>query len=194
MSPRRRVARGRRGGLEIRLPAEERQLLGSLPGQLERLLDEAKEPGPPIDGLRRLFPVAYARDPSAEAAYAELVRGDLLDHHLEALAVLAQTADASHLSDEEAEAWLAAVNDLRLVLGTTLGVDEEPRELDDADPHYADWICYSYLSYLQGEIVDALSGALPPPVAGADDEVPDDPWGDLPGDLRWDGTVRPNRG
>jgi hypothetical protein len=191
MSPRRRISRNRRGGFEVRLPAEERSLLASLPGQLERLLDSLPGSGERPDALRRLFPVAYARDADAEAAYAALVGADLLDHHREALAVLAQTADATRLSDEEAEAWLAALNDLRLVVGTSMGIDEDPPEIGEDDPHYAEWVCYSYLSFLQGELVDALMGALPPPVPGADDEVPDDPWGELPGGLRWDGTSRP---
>jgi len=192
VSSRRRVSRSRRGGYEIKLPAEERQLLASLPGQLERLLDSVKNHGERPDGLRRMFPVAYARDPDAEAAYAALVGADLLDHHLEALAVLAQTADASHLSEAEADAWLAALNDLRLVIGTSLEVDERQIEIEQDDPRYPDWICYSYLSFLQGEIVDALSGSLPPPRPGADDDIPDDPWGELPGGLRWDGTERPD--
>lgn len=192
MSPRGRISRNRRGGFEVRLPAEERALLASLPGQLERLLDSLDGPAAkPPEVLRRLFPVAYARDEAAEAAYTGLVRNELLEHRREALAVLAQTADATHLTDDEAEAWIAALNDLRLVVGTSLDVSEEPPEVSEDDPGYADWVCYSYLSLLQGELVDALSGTLPPPVPGADDEVPDDPWGELPGGLRWDGTERP---
>ena len=193
MSPRKRVSRNRRGGFEVRLPPEERTLLGSLPGQLERLLDSLNQAEERPEALRRLFPVAYARDPDAEATYASIVGADLLDHHREALAVLAQTADATHLSDEEAEAWLAAINDLRLVVGTSLGVDEDPADIAPDDPRYADWVCYGYLSFLQDELVNALSATLPPPAPGADDGVPDDPWGDLPGGLRWDGTFRPDR-
>lgn len=193
MSTKRRISRNRRGGFEVKLPTEERSLLSSLPGQLERLLDSLPAGEQPPTVLSRLFPVAYARDAEAERTYAALVGADLLDHHREALAVLAQTADATHLADEEAEAWLAALNDLRLVVGTSLGVDEETSEIAEDDPRYPDWVCYSYLSFLQGELIDALSGKLPPPVPGADDEVPDDPWGELPGGLRWDGTDRPGR-
>lgn len=192
LSPRKRVTRARRGGLDVRLPPEERALLASLPGQLERVLDSADDPSdvqPEV--LRRLFPVAYARDVTAEQNYAAIVRSELLEQRRESLAVLAQTADAAHLSNEEAEAWLASLNDLRLVIGTSLDVDEEPPEVDENDPRYAEWVCYGYLSFLQGELVDALSGSLPPPVPGADDDVPDDPWGELPGGLRWDGTMRP---
>ena len=194
MSPRRRISRARRGGFDVRLPPEERDLLASLPGQLEGLLDGIGDGlSAPPPALRRLFPVAYARDEVAEAAYAALVRQELLEHRREALAVLAQTASASHLDDEEAAAWLGALNDLRLVLGTTLEVSEEPVEIQPEDARYADWVCYSYLSFIQGELVEALEGTLAPPIPGADDDVPDDPWGELPGGLRWDGTMRPEQ-
>lgn len=192
MSPRRRIARGRRDGFDLRLPAEERALLAALPGQLEGQLDSLSAGGAPPEHLRRLFPVAYARDAASEAAYAALVGPELLDYHREALAVLAQSADATHLAEEEAEAWLAALNDLRLVIGTSLGVDEEMADVDEHDPRFGDWVCYSYLSFLQGELIEALSEGLPPPLPGADDEIPDDPWGELPGGLRWDGTDRPD--
>lgn len=192
MSARRRIVRSRRGGFDLRLPSEERQLLERLPGQLDRLLDAVDDGGERPEALKRLFPVAYARDPQAEAAYAGIMGSELMEHHRESLAVLAQTAASNHLSDDEADAWLAALNDLRLVVGTSLGVAEEPPdEISEDDPLYPDWVCYSYLSFLQGELVEVLSGLLPPPLAGADDEVPEDPWGDLPGGLRWDGTERP---
>jgi hypothetical protein len=186
------VTRSRRGGLDLRLPPEERELLVSLPRQLEQLLEAAASPAaarPAV--LRRLFPVAYARDEEAEATYSAVVASELLEQRRESLAVLAQTAEATHLSVEEAEAWLGALNDLRLFVGTALEVDEEPPEIDERDPRYPEWVWYGYLSFLQGELVDAMSGSLPPPVAGADDAVPDDPWGELPGGLRWDGTERP---
>lgn len=195
MIARRRIARSRRGGVDLRLPAGERALLAALPQELERLLEHVPEsPGAVEPALRRLFPVAYARDEEAERLYREMVRPELLEHRREGLAVLAQSADATHLSDAEAEAWLGALNDLRLVLGTALEVTEEPPEIADDDPELARWASYTYLSYLQGELVEALEASLPAPVPGAGDDLPDDPWGDPPGGLRWDGTDRPEAG
>ncbi len=192
MSPRRRISRSRRGGYDLRLPPGERALLAALPGQLGHLLGEmARDGGAPPEALRRLFPVAYVRDELAEATYEAIMRRELLEHHQEALEVLARTSTAEHLDEDQAASWLAAVNDLRLVLGTSLGVTEEAAPPDESDPAFSDWVYYSYLSYLQGELIDALSEALPPPVPGADDAVPEDPWGEPPGDLRWDGTPRP---
>jgi hypothetical protein len=50
---------------------------------------------------------------------------------------------------------------------------------------------YYYLSGLQTELIDFLSSWLPPPVPRADDLIPEDPWGEPLGGLRWDGTPQP---
>lgn len=189
---RRRVRPDGRGGFELRLPAQERELLASLPGQLEELLAAAGGAGEPAAALRRLLPPAYPRDEAAEAAYQRLVRQELLEHHGRALQLLGETAEATRLSGEQLESWLAALNGLRLVLGTSLGVTEEQQEPDSADPRYPQWVCYGYLSLLEQEVVEALSGLLPPPLPGADATAPEDPWGEPLGGLRWDGTPTPD--
>ena len=53
----------------------------------------------------------------------------------------------------ELYAWMTALTQLRLVLGTRLGITEDANPPDD-DPAYG---VYSYLSYLQEVIVEALS-------------------------------------
>jgi hypothetical protein len=107
------------------------------------------------------------------------------------LDVVARTAEATRLSAEEVDAWLNAINDLRLALGVTLNVTEAHVEPDPDAPDYADWIAYFYLSFLQGEILDVLEGELPAPIDGAGSELPEDPWGEPLGGLRWDGTPLP---
>ena len=141
--------------------------------------------------LKRLLPPPTRRDEAAEAGYVRLVRADLLLHHRAALALLGETAHASRLSEEQLEGWLTALNDLRLVLGTSLEVTEDQQELPVDDPRYPQWVCYGYLSYLQNEVVEALTGVLPPPRPGADETAPVDPWGEPLGGLRWDGTPVP---
>lgn len=191
---RRRVRALRGGEFEIRLPAEERALLAALPRQLavalEELPDEAEAPEP----LRRLFPPAYLRDEQAEASYGSVMRPELATHHREALETMLETANRTRLDAASLESWLTALNDLRLVLGTSLGVTEDVGVIEPSDPRFQEWAVYGYLSFLQGEIVDALSGTLPAPVPGAGDDLPEDPWGEPLGDLRWDGTERPPPG
>lgn len=194
---RRRVRPDGRGGYELRLPGPEQALLSSLPGQLDALLSSLEPASlegqdlPPT--LSRLLPPAYLHDDDAEAAYARTTRAELLASRRDDLAVLAKVAQTGAATPEELEATCSALNDLRLVLGTSLEVSEEPAPVDESDPAYPQWLCYSYLSALQTEIVDLLSGALPPPKPGADEEAPEDPWGDPLGGLRWDGTPLPDR-
>jgi Domain of unknown function (DUF2017) len=189
--PRRRIRRNSRGGYDLQLPEIERALLENLPAQFSTALDEVALTGTVPDELRRLFPSAYPRDDEAEFGYQAVTRGELVAHHQAALTLLARTAQSQHLSEEEADGWIAALNDLRLALGTRLGVTEELREVTESDDDYPDWICYQYLSYLQTEAIEAMSGALPPPRPSANETLPEDPWGDAPGGLRWDGTPRP---
>jgi Domain of unknown function (DUF2017) len=153
---RRRIERGRGGEIRVRLPQEERELLRSLPGQLRGLL-AADDPS-----LVRLFPKAYADDEEAEAAYRELVRDELVEGRLEALRVLEETADADRLDDEQLAAWIGALNDFRLVLGTRLDVTEEvySSPVSPRDPRAPELALYGYLTWLQEEAVLAAEAAL----------------------------------
>jgi hypothetical protein len=191
---RRRIRALRSGAFEVRLRLEERALLAALPQQLATALDELPVGGEPPEALRRLFPPAYLRDERAEESYASVMRADLATHHREALETLLTTASKSRVDAGELEGWLVALNDLRLVLGTALGVSEDMATVTPQDPRFQEWAVYGYLSFLVGEVVDALAGVLPAAVDGAGDDLPEDPWGEPLGDLRWDGTQRPEAG
>ncbi len=161
MIPGRRVKRSRRGGFDLRLPQVERQLVASLVVQLRGVLtseDVAEDPA-----TRRLFPSAYADDPARDAEFRELVHDDLLRARLSALDVVEATVGSSTLTEEEALAWMAAVNDLRLVLGTRLDVGDDLGPVDPDDPDAPALAAYEYLGFLLHEIVEALTGSLPPP-------------------------------
>ncbi|HET7514965.1 MAG TPA: DUF2017 family protein, partial [Gaiella sp.] len=98
-------------------------------------------------------------DETDERSYRELTGDSLLDGRREALELLAQTADRDRLTAEEADAWLRALNDLRLVLGTRLDVQEDTfaEEPDLSSPRGHALAVYGYLSWLQEQLVDALS-------------------------------------
>jgi Domain of unknown function (DUF2017) len=89
------------------------------------------------------------------------MRADLVEGRRQALRVLQETIDNDRLSLEEAEAWLTALNDLRLVLGTRLNVSEDTllHGLDPREPRARELALYAYLSALQEELVAALRGA-----------------------------------
>lgn len=157
--PRRGIHRERDGGYSVRLPREERDVLRSLPGQLRELMEE--HPADP--SLRRLFPPAYADDADADREYGELVRGSLRDGKLRALEVLERTAGEERLTEEELEGWLAAVEDLRLTIGTRLDVTEDLSwaHLDPGNPDAPLYSLYAWLSWLQEQVVEALASGLP---------------------------------
>jgi Domain of unknown function (DUF2017) len=152
-----RIERARDGNYALRLPAEERELLRQLPDQLRTLLEVAPED----PALRRLFPHTY-EDEQDEAAFREVVGDELLDGRRRALQVVAETAEAERLTPEQAQSWLTALNDLRLVLGTRLDVKEEEllSDLRQDDPRAPDLALYAYLSWLQEQLVEAMSSEL----------------------------------
>jgi Domain of unknown function (DUF2017) len=155
---RRRIQAIGDGSVRLRLPREERDLLRTLPDQLRSLLDDA----PDDPSLERLFPPAYD-DADSEAEYRRLVRDELLDGRRRALATLEETLDRDRLSAEQAQAWLTALNDLRLVLGTRLDVreDELLERVDPTDARAPALGLYAYLSWLQEQLVEALEADLP---------------------------------
>jgi hypothetical protein len=151
-----RIQRARDGGLKVRLAPEERELLRSLPGQLRELLEET----PDDPSLRRLFPPA-SDDKEVEEEYRRLMVPDLRDRRLTALAVMESTVDAERLSEDEAAAWLSALNDMRLVLGTRLDVTEDldPSTVPPDDPRAPGLALYGYLSWVVEQLVEALGAA-----------------------------------
>jgi hypothetical protein len=150
-----RVRRTRRGDYQIKLPEGERDVLRALPGQLKQLLS-SDDPG-----VRRLFPPAYEDDPELNAEYEELVRGDLIAGRERSLDVFEATLDAKRRSEEEVVAWLGAINDLRLFLGTRLDVTEDLYEegVPEDHPQGALFALFLYLGWLQEQVVEALSPA-----------------------------------
>ena len=154
----RRIERTRQGDFRLRLPRSERDLLRRLPAELQELLAAAPED----PSLRRLFPPAY-EDADDEAEYRRLMGDELAAGRLRALQVLEETADRDRLSAAEAQAWLTALNDLRLALGTRLDVEEGTLldGLDPRDPRAPELAVYAYLSWLEEQLVAALSAGLP---------------------------------
>jgi hypothetical protein len=153
------VRRARDGSYTIKLGEHERDVLRSLPGQMRELLATPDDPA-----LGRLYPPAYLGDDDQDKneEYRRLMQGDLTEGRLRALAVLEETAGADRVDEEQLLAWMGAINDVRLVLGTRLDVTEDLYEEDvaDDDPRAPALHLYGYLGYLLDSIVKALSGAL----------------------------------
>jgi hypothetical protein len=149
---RRGISRRRDGTYRVDLPTEERDVLAALPGQLREALD-AGEPT-----LYRLFPPAHPDDDRANEEYARLVGPGLVDGKLLALSELERTAHAKFLDEDELASWLGGLESLRLALGTQLDITEETYGAFDADDPQAPRLAlYHWLSWLQEEVVQALS-------------------------------------
>lgn len=156
-------------GVEVMVAVEEREALRSVPPQLRAIM-ESDDPTPSAEQVRRrLFPRAYDDD-EAEAEYQSMAEADLRQQRFDALETFLRTLDEGiergrrwqvRLDGQEAEAWLAVVNDARLVLATTVGITDESeweRGPDHDDP--ASIMLY-YLGWLEEELVQALSSTLP---------------------------------
>jgi hypothetical protein len=141
------VKRVRGGVYKLRLSPEERDLLRDLPNQLKNLLAETDEPA-----LKRLFPPAYIDDPEGEAEYRRLVGSDLLQGRQASLDTMAASIDATELDEQQITAWLSSLNDLRLVIGTQLDVQEDDEPMD-TPIHQV----YYYLSMLEEAVISALA-------------------------------------
>jgi hypothetical protein len=148
--PRQIQRRGDRVGLN--LDPHEVLLLHELLDELEALLENPADPA-----LRRLFPPAYS-DRASEEQYRSLVGEQLVSGRAKALATLRATLASKTLDLDQAEQWLRALNDLRLVLGTRLDVTEEIdyARIDPNEPRGRELAVYGYLSWLQEQLVEAL--------------------------------------
>ena len=158
-SARRRIRPTPGGTYELHLPSVERELVANLVDQLRDLLTATTDD----PSVRRLFPTAYNEDPERDREYQQLVRDELLERRLAALATVEQTAEAETVDEEQLSAWLTALNDVRLVLGTRLDVTEDLSTVEADDPDAPAYAVYDYLGFLVSEVVDALAGGLPHP-------------------------------
>ena len=146
----------RGGGHRVRLGDEERGLLGSRAAELREAIELEDA------AVARLFPPAYGEDDRANAEYERLTRGELTAGRVGALRTLEATCRATELTEEDANAWCGALNDLRLVLGERLEVTEDlyVDGIDPGDPRAPELALYGWLTWLQGELVESLSARL----------------------------------
>ncbi|MFC4114757.1 DUF2017 domain-containing protein [Nonomuraea zeae] len=168
-------SQGRGGAVIAEFEAAEVSLLRSLvsmmlglvsPGEtsddpLERALGigEAAKPSDPV--LARLFPSAYEDDKEA-AEFRRYTEATLRDGKRADAQTVFDTAKSgrAELTPEQAQAWLRALNDVRLTLGVKLDVTEEVHDeialMSEDDPRYPAFVTYDWLTYLQDSLVRAL--------------------------------------
>jgi hypothetical protein len=146
------------------------ELMGRLPdgdpGLAELGISESTEvPEDPV--LARLFPDGYQEDPAAAGEFRRYTEASLRDGKRAAAETMLKSLSGDFgvkgevvLDQNEAQAWLRALNDLRLALGTRLEITEDSYDrlagLDWDDPRYAMFAIYDWLTLLQDTLVNSL--------------------------------------
>ncbi len=164
-------------GAMLDLEEIEVELLNSLVHQMLQLLHDPDEPestdplalligmnGPteisddPV--LARLFPDAYPESAEDSAEFRRFTWPDLQQqkiHHAHAvLEMLKSFPGESLISSQSLHSWLLTLNDLRLALGTRMGLEnggEVNSSGEDIAPLFG---VYDWLSGLQGTLIEVL--------------------------------------
>ena len=143
---------------------------------LEELFDfsgPTTEPEDPV--LARLFPTAYTDDDEAAGDFRRFTEGTLRSGKAAAAATIIDTLEGAGLPDQPhdglvidveldepaAMSWMRSFTDMRLAIGTRLGVEEGDEDfwesLPDDDSRAQVHDIYQWLGYLQETLVDALT-------------------------------------
>ena len=133
--------------------------------ELAAAIGAAGPTSPPEDPvLARLLPDAYRDDPEAAGEFRRYTEQGLRSGKVAAAQTVLDTLPAGgghvRLGPEDAQAWLRALNDVRLAIGTVLGITEDYEDemaaASWADPRSAYLEVYHWLGYLQDSLVRAL--------------------------------------
>ena len=148
------------GSVTIRFSEDEAELLRRLLAEMETLL-AARSDRDPVVG--RLFPRAYETK-KEEESYRSLVGDELVTAKKANLRTAGdmlgrEGAAEAALSEDQAEAWLALLTDLRLAIGTRLDITEEKmsEDIDPDDPEAAALSVLHWLGWVQGTILEAIT-------------------------------------
>jgi hypothetical protein len=167
----RRVKRRRGGDIVVTVARAEAEVLETVVADVSTLVAEGSGSD---DVQKRLFPRAYL-DPTEEAAEAEwqsFVHDDLVRSRLDGFAAVlgslqasaAQAGDpmAVRLDSAAQASWLTALNDVRLVIGTMLGITEDDTlALDADDPRWALAVVYDWLTDTHWQLVEVMIEEIP---------------------------------
>lgn len=153
-------------GVRVRMGSVEADTLTSLVADLVNALQpDGLDVSDPV--YQRLFPDGYRDNPAAASAFRSLTEDSLLTERRErsdrCLTELSEAATGARkldvrLGSESAQRWIQVLNDMRLAVGTRLGVeqDHDGYGFDPRDPEAMSWAIYAYLTGVQDALVQAL--------------------------------------
>jgi hypothetical protein len=173
-----RAGRGGKARLVASLDPQEAAVLRGLVGEIRQMLAGRSAENPAdelavLTGMRtgpstlpddrvlaRLLPDFTTDDPDLAAGLRTLHEPELIEAKDAAATVVLETLPEPggrvELTPDQADAWLTALNDVRLALGTALDVSEDmPEELPPDDPRSAHLGVYHWLTFVQDALVQA---------------------------------------
>ena len=152
-------------GVRIRFNLAESHVLEQLLVELQDDLEpDALDPSDPV--RQRLYPAGYT-DVEAADAFRELTESTLRQDRSERVGqCLAELLTGRSLRRTEVtvdadgtQRWLRVLNDMRLTVGTRLGIrEDDDYVLDEHDPHLQLRARYLWLTALQDTVVTTLMG------------------------------------
>ncbi|MFD7842644.1 oxidative stress transcriptional regulator AosR [Nocardia sp. NPDC004340] len=174
--------------LRSEMDAHEADVLRSLVGAVTGLLVDRAESAPEDDlaaltglqlgnstppadpRLARLLPDFHRPEPGSpdaeradlNSALRSLHEPEIIESKVAAGRVVLDTLPPQGgrivINPEQADAWLTALNDVRLALGTALDIDADtPEHFPDDDPRGPSLEVYHWLTWMQDSLIQALA-------------------------------------
>ena len=139
------------------LDPDEATLIRQVMKEYLALLDSDRSLEDPV--MARLFPSASFEDAEVERTFRDMVQTDLDEHKRTTVAIVTAMLEPddidTEVNEEQIDAWLSLLTDLRLAIGVRLGVDEEMIEMpmDARVPEQWPLAVMHYLGALQDSLV-----------------------------------------
>ena len=130
-----------------------------------RLREALRDPDYSTRAMKRMFPPGYS-DPEKQEEYRELVGGDLLRQRHEKIDAFEGIVGSGVVDDNEGsvlirgeqfDGFLSFVNDLRILLGEELEIQQEEweQEFDPGDPRADKVLMLHLLGYIEQGLLEA---------------------------------------
>jgi hypothetical protein len=172
-----------RGRVRAELDAVEAQVLAQLTEELLEIVeepdlgddplatlvglspDDVQPPDDPV--MARLFPDAYQDDPAAAGDFRRYTDSDLRTRKRSNASAVRRSLPEGDgrvdLDRDQVDQWLECLNDMRLALGTAIGVSEDTDlvELDEDHPAYQSLQVYGWLGWLQESLISCVEPRKP---------------------------------
>lgn len=143
---------------------EEVEVLRKLISDYLVLLESKPDRPDPV--LARLYPSASLEDEAVASSFRDLTVDDLealkiRNARIALSCVRAAGSWEGEVTEEQQQAWVALLTDLRLVIGVSQGVTEEIMEmqLDFSEPSHRELFLLHYLGGLQESLIQAIQAA-----------------------------------